>query len=404
MNDTTTASEATDERGFDPQRVRTLLDMRRSRDDRMVAGVCSGVARHLDIDPVIVRVVIAAMTLVGLAGPILYVAAWFLVPSDDAERSVAADWFNLDEQEERVRTIGLIGAAAIAGLSIIGDSSWGWGPPAFGLFWIVVPVAVLYWLFSVRPRRRREGMGLATTVGAATAATTSSEGTVMTATTVDGVPPSDVEPTAVIPAEPQRPKRPKRSPALAWLTLSVVAIVLGAIGMWDAAHPSADITWLTYTATALGIIGVGLVVGAFVGHGLWLVPLGFLLAIALAVGTVLPNAKIGEDHSRPLSASQVKDDYTLGIGDFELDLGDVSDADALIGRTITVDQGVGSLRVIVPEGLNVRVRSHVRAGDLEVLGQHESGTDRSLDVDGIASQTLTIDASLTFGQIQVVTS
>ncbi|RYJ03452.1 MAG: hypothetical protein EON52_17850 [Actinomycetales bacterium] len=225
----------------------------------------------------------------------------------------------------------------------------------------------------------------------------------MSPTTVDGVPPSGVEPTAVISRQP-RPRRPKRSPALAWLTLSVVAVALGALGMWDAAHPSADITWLTYTATALGIIGLGLLVGTFVGHAMWLVPLGFLLAIALAVGTLLPNGRIGEDHSTPLTASQVKDDYTLGIGDFELDLRDVADADSLIGRTVSIDQGIGSLRVIVPEGLDVRVRSHVRAGDLDVLGRHESGTDRSLDIDGTASRTLTIDANLSLGQIQVVTS
>ena len=395
MNDTQPLGATTsddrpgDERGFDARRVRTLVDMRRSRDDRMVAGVCAGVARHLDIDPVIVRVVIAAMTFVGLAGPILYLAAWFLVPSDDAERSIAADWFNLGEHEEQVRTIGLVGAAAVAGLSIIGDSSWGWGPPAFGLLWIAIPAAILYWLFAVRPRRRREAQVLATTLDDSGA-----------------VPPDGTEPTAVIPPlppRPERPRRPKRSHALAGLTLSVVAVVLGALALWDATHASADITWLTYVATALGIVGLGLLVSTVVGHGMWLTPLGILLALALAAGTALPDAKIGQESATPLAASQVRSTYSLGIGELVLDLRQVDDPDALLGRTIKVTQGIGSLRVIVPEGTPVIVRSHVRAGDLQVLGREQSGTDRTIDTVGTPAEALTIDTHLTFGQIKVDT-
>ncbi|HLR85592.1 MAG TPA: PspC domain-containing protein, partial [Nocardioidaceae bacterium] len=57
--------------GFDPGRIRTIDDMRRPSDDRMVAGVCAAIARHLDIDPVVVRVVIACLSFAGLAGVIV---------------------------------------------------------------------------------------------------------------------------------------------------------------------------------------------------------------------------------------------------------------------------------------------------------------------------------------------
>ena len=40
--------------------------IKRSRDDRMLGGVCGGIARHFDIDPVIVR--IATVTLVCAVG------------------------------------------------------------------------------------------------------------------------------------------------------------------------------------------------------------------------------------------------------------------------------------------------------------------------------------------------
>ena len=90
------------------------------------------------------------LTFVGLSGLILYLAAWFLLPAEDADQSIAADWFNLDKNEEQVRIIGLVVAAVLAALAIVGDSQWAW----WGLPWVLVPLAVLYWLFVVRPRRR----------------------------------------------------------------------------------------------------------------------------------------------------------------------------------------------------------------------------------------------------------
>ncbi|MDX6276292.1 MAG: hypothetical protein QOJ72_420, partial [Nocardioidaceae bacterium] len=104
---------------FDPQRLRTIMDTKRSSDDRLLAGVCAGTARYLNIDPVIVRIVIAVLTFVGGAGVILYAAAWLLLPSDDADRSLVARWFKLDKNEEQVRTIGLVGAGAVAVISAI---------------------------------------------------------------------------------------------------------------------------------------------------------------------------------------------------------------------------------------------------------------------------------------------
>ena len=57
--------------------VRDLGRLRRSRTDRKVAGVAGGLARHLDIDPVILRVAFVVLVFFGGAGLILY-AAWVL--------------------------------------------------------------------------------------------------------------------------------------------------------------------------------------------------------------------------------------------------------------------------------------------------------------------------------------
>ena len=56
----------------------------RPRDDRMIAGVCSGIARRFNIEPTIVRILFVASLL--LPGPqiLIYVAAWLLMPDESS--------------------------------------------------------------------------------------------------------------------------------------------------------------------------------------------------------------------------------------------------------------------------------------------------------------------------------
>ena len=66
--------------------------LRRSADDRMLAGVAGGMARYLDVDVTLVRVIIAALVLLNGAGLALYIAAWLLIPEDGEDQSLAAAW------------------------------------------------------------------------------------------------------------------------------------------------------------------------------------------------------------------------------------------------------------------------------------------------------------------------
>ena len=54
----------------------------RPRDDRMIAGVCSGIARRFGIEPSIVRILFVASLL--LPGPqiLIYLAGWLLIPDE----------------------------------------------------------------------------------------------------------------------------------------------------------------------------------------------------------------------------------------------------------------------------------------------------------------------------------
>jgi phage shock protein C len=52
----------------------------RSRDDRIIGGVCGGLAQYFNVDPVIVRVIMAVIAIMGGTGILLYLILWAVVP------------------------------------------------------------------------------------------------------------------------------------------------------------------------------------------------------------------------------------------------------------------------------------------------------------------------------------
>ena len=61
--------------------------LRRSRQDRVLAGVCGGLGRYLDLDPVVMRILTVALIFTGVGIP-AYVIAWIAIPEvaeDEAE-------------------------------------------------------------------------------------------------------------------------------------------------------------------------------------------------------------------------------------------------------------------------------------------------------------------------------
>lgn len=56
--------------------------LRRSRDDRWIAGVCGGLARWLGWDPTVVRIVYVLVSILSAAFPglIVYLVLWLVMP------------------------------------------------------------------------------------------------------------------------------------------------------------------------------------------------------------------------------------------------------------------------------------------------------------------------------------
>lgn len=78
-----------------------FYQLRRSADDRMLAGVAGGIARYLNLNAALVRVGVTALALLTGVGVPLYIAAWLLIPADGEDQSIAAAW--IARRRDRVR-------------------------------------------------------------------------------------------------------------------------------------------------------------------------------------------------------------------------------------------------------------------------------------------------------------
>jgi phage shock protein C len=58
----------------------------RSGHDRVLGGVCGGIAEYLGVDPVIIRVLWIAATLAWGAGILLYIIAWIIIPRNPKDK------------------------------------------------------------------------------------------------------------------------------------------------------------------------------------------------------------------------------------------------------------------------------------------------------------------------------
>lgn len=56
--------------------------LRRSRIDRVVAGVAGGLGRYIGIDPILLRIAFVVLTFAGGSGVLLYLIGWIVIPEE----------------------------------------------------------------------------------------------------------------------------------------------------------------------------------------------------------------------------------------------------------------------------------------------------------------------------------
>jgi phage shock protein C len=109
--------------------------VRRSRSERVVAGVCGGVGRYLGVDPVLLRIAFIILALANGLGVIAYVVAWVAIPEERPGQQVAP----VSEPRRETGRLVLGGSLVVLGLVLLLDRL---APDLDELFWPVAVVAV----------------------------------------------------------------------------------------------------------------------------------------------------------------------------------------------------------------------------------------------------------------------
>jgi phage shock protein PspC (stress-responsive transcriptional regulator) len=315
----------------------------RVREGRMLGGVCAGLGRYFNVDPIVFRIGAIVLVLVGGSGLIAYLAALLLIPAEDAAGEPAPG-----------RNRWLV----IAGVVVLLLCTWpfllGGGLIVAGLgipLALLVITGVLVWWFV------------------------SGEG-----------PAGDAGEVA------------KR--AALGIAILIVCGLIAIGGAWAAAAGGE-------TVVAIIVIGAGvaILVGAFVRPVRWLVLPA--MALALSAGIVSASGidldgGVGDRDYRPSSALDLRDKYELGMGQLIVDLrqtelppGDVP---------MAVDLGVGDARVIVPKDVCVATDANVGVGEARAFNLHNEGVDVDLEElpDAPAGRTrLLVKADVGVGSLKI---
>ncbi|HET9899628.1 MAG TPA: PspC domain-containing protein [Actinomycetes bacterium] len=367
--------------------------IRRSTQDRYIAGVCGGLGRATDVDPVIYRVVLAVLTLFGGIGVLLYALGWLLIPAESEEQSEVQ---KLLSGRGRSSSVLPLIAVAISTILVIAFITAGSDVAILVILAFVVLAVVL-------SKQRQDGRPSTEPTAAPVGpdASTPPAGAppvpapdprwmppsyrtgAYTAASFSAPWPGDPYAVPATSAEMSRGTAPpaKRERQASWLgfvTLAVAAVVGGvmvAVGVPDDSGTGVP----AIAATVLVVIGLGLVVGTWAGRSRGLIAWGILttlVLVAIATFDVPLRGGTGQriwDPSTVAAAEAAP--YRLAAGEGTLDLSDLVVAP---GTTADVEASVtaGRLVVDVPADATIEVNGHVGMGHLALLTDPQRRVDR----------------------------
>ena len=74
----------------------------RSKKDKMIAGICGGIAEYFDVDSTLIRLLTVIFILLGGAGFVVYIIAWIIIP--ETPEKVSDDKFDKrEEPKEKIK-------------------------------------------------------------------------------------------------------------------------------------------------------------------------------------------------------------------------------------------------------------------------------------------------------------
>lgn len=388
--------------------------LRRSRTDRIGAGVAGGLGEYFGIDPVIFRVLFATAAFFGGAGILAYLLAWAAIPEQGRDHAPIDGWVASLRHRQVPMWLVAVGAGLLLWLAAF---SW-WAPGPF--FPVMAVVIILVIAFGRRGDEARPPSGPPSEASAPPAPPAPSATSTATADTVSldktEVPTaSSAQPTAppsswvadsrrwLAESREARNRRLRRAFPVKVITLGVLAATLLTLGLIDAAT---GIPVPVYFWFSTGILGLGLAIGGMLRRTPWSVTTLFVPSviglIALAGSHASLHDGVGQRIWTPTSS--VASHYNLAFGQTELDLRSLRPQDG--PRTVRIEEAAGDVHILAPATMNLTVVANVRFGDVRVdgFGDHAHGVGVSRIVEplpGATGQPITVIVHLADGHIEV---
>lgn len=424
--------------------------LRRSRDERMLAGVLGGLGRQLGIDPVLLRIVTAVLAIFGGVGIVIYAAGWLFIPDEDSERSIAEQALGRGHDRPQPATLWLAGGLVLAVLFAAGTT---FGSGVGTLLLVLAAAGVIVLLrrdddaSAGRFAEREPDDGVADAAGEQLTPPEHEQNNVEppAADPASANPPHEagppegdagsrpeyvhsftapVQPASAWPEPPDWPaadfdpsgfETPEPIPAgkparshLGALTLSAVAVALGILAINDVTYAVVPVS--AYVALALAIIGAGLLIGSWFGRARSLIAWGligtFIALPVAAFGDFLDWDLSGEERTITIAdvAELPAEPRSHGTGRVVYDLGEMEIADDE-PIALDVSQNMGQLHVIVPPTVDVTVNAATGLGHIVAFDEQAAGNEEVTVIDtgpdGAGGGELTLDLSLDLGEIVV---
>jgi phage shock protein PspC (stress-responsive transcriptional regulator) len=311
----------------------------------MVSGVCGGLARYFNIDPVIVRIAAVALIFVGGAGLLMYLAAILLVPNEGEAGQPGST------PSRGLAIAGIVILVVAIGSVLPFHGGW-WDPWPLVPLGFVAVVGLLVWRVASGQRPEADAREILRAIGL----------------------------------------------GLALLALCF-ALAIGAA--WATADGGNEVV-----AGIVIAAGLALIAGAFVdGRARWLILPA--LAVALPAGVVsAANLDVTGGHGdrtyRPASSDGVRDAYRLGAGKLVVDLrgAHLTPGD----HRVKLRLGVGEAQLVVPRDVCVSTDSHVGLGDAQIFEHDRGGVDldwQSEETAATSAPRVIVDAHVGIGSLTI---
>lgn len=369
--------------------------LRRRSSDKVIAGVCGGLADRFSLSVLGLRIVFgfaavvvaflllrpwfaptygpSGSDLAGLRaliklasgfGVIAYLGLWIFVPSEDQGASAARRAVRRLPRFSGLRPwIAML--AFVAGASLFGAYLGLWSPDVTWAF-LLIGVGVL--LFR-RDAERRDAEARPAERGA------------MTANAPSATPATFAEPGLPTSTAPPRPPR-ERSP-LGWLALGIALLAVGGAAILqnlDALH----LRVVRFPAMFVLILGLGMLVGAWFGRARWLLVPVLLVAPAMLLVSLVTVPLVGGFeglHASVRSAEDVRPAYRAVTGNVFVDMTPLM---CHLDRvTVHASTGFGTVTLYVPFDAHVDVSASSGLGTLFIGRRSPSGagvsTSRTLE-------------------------